>query len=120
MRGCCRWEWLVRQGDTPDEARTRTLGFPFALFVCLVYVFLVVIALLGTSYQVVNVIGNATGAFAFLVFVMGALQNVIPMGYVLDATLVLASIGICAVDLGQATTSWAFRAWALVVLVLDG
>eukprot|EP00756_Hemistasia_phaeocysticola_P018389 Hpha_TRINITY_DN15590_c3_g1::TRINITY_DN15590_c3_g1_i8::g.106321::m.106321 len=119
MGGCCRWGWLVRQGDTPDEARIKTVGFPFFLFIFVVKVFLFVNTL-QTTNQVVTGIGHSINAFACLFFMGGVVSNAIPAGYVLDATLVLLTVGLCALDLGNATISYTFRAWAFLVLMLDG
>eukprot|EP00756_Hemistasia_phaeocysticola_P011421 Hpha_TRINITY_DN15119_c6_g3::TRINITY_DN15119_c6_g3_i1::g.126774::m.126774 len=114
----CRWDWLVRQGDTPDEARTKTTMFPFALCIVLFTAVLVVNGLLGTS-QVVSVIGNGIGAIAFLQFIVGVVTNAVPVCYLMDVLILLCTLGICAVDLAQAATSWPYRAMTMMVLVLD-
>eukprot|EP00756_Hemistasia_phaeocysticola_P015070 Hpha_TRINITY_DN15384_c3_g1::TRINITY_DN15384_c3_g1_i8::g.88071::m.88071 len=118
MGGCCRWGWLVRPGDTPDEARIKTLGFPFALFVFLFSVFLLAHQLLGVN-QVVSNIGIGINAFAMLLFMAGVVSNAIPVGHLLDAALILGTLSICFQDLGNATRSSPFRNWTLVVLLLD-
>eukprot|EP00756_Hemistasia_phaeocysticola_P032426 Hpha_TRINITY_DN16406_c3_g1::TRINITY_DN16406_c3_g1_i1::g.160166::m.160166 len=104
MGGCCRWDWLVRQGDTPDEARIKTKMFPFALTMFLIVLFLIVNQLRGTN-QMVNIVGYCIVAVAMLQAMGGAVSNVIPAGYFLDVLLVLCTVGICAVDLGTATRS---------------
>eukprot|EP00756_Hemistasia_phaeocysticola_P032170 Hpha_TRINITY_DN16395_c1_g6::TRINITY_DN16395_c1_g6_i2::g.60505::m.60505 len=119
MGGCCSWGWLVRQGDTPDEAKIKTLMFPFALFMLLFGGFLVYIVL-QTTRQMVVVIGNSIVVFATVLFMGGVASNAIPAGYLLDVLLVLTMVGICSMDLGTVTDSYPFRAWAFVVLVLDG
>eukprot|EP00756_Hemistasia_phaeocysticola_P019570 Hpha_TRINITY_DN15670_c3_g3::TRINITY_DN15670_c3_g3_i9::g.100617::m.100617 len=118
MGECCRWGWLVRQGDTRDEARIKTLGFPFAVLIFLFQLFVIFVTLQGTS-QIVDVVGLSMTAFAMVLFIGGVTSNAIPAGYLLDAVLVLVTVGICAVDLGNATASYTFRAWAFVVLLLD-
>eukprot|EP00756_Hemistasia_phaeocysticola_P029818 Hpha_TRINITY_DN16254_c6_g1::TRINITY_DN16254_c6_g1_i1::g.13875::m.13875 len=118
MGGCCRWDWLVRPGDTADEARIKTRMFPFALFVCPVYTFILVRQLQSIN-QMVNVIGYAINAFSMLLFMMAVMGNVMPAGYLLDVLLVFMTVGVCASDLGNATASYSFRAWAFVVLILD-
>eukprot|EP00756_Hemistasia_phaeocysticola_P032171 Hpha_TRINITY_DN16395_c1_g6::TRINITY_DN16395_c1_g6_i3::g.60515::m.60515 len=112
MGGCCSWGWLVRQGDTPDEAKIKTLMFPFALFMLLFGGFLVYIVL-QTTRQMVVVIGNSIVVFATVLFMGGVASNAIPAGYLLDVLLVLTMVGICSMDLGTVTDSYPFRAWAM-------
>eukprot|EP00756_Hemistasia_phaeocysticola_P018385 Hpha_TRINITY_DN15590_c3_g1::TRINITY_DN15590_c3_g1_i15::g.106344::m.106344 len=118
MGGCCRWGWLVRQGDTPDEVRIKTIGFPFALLIFLIDVFLILVNL-QTHNQIVAIIGVSINAFATLGFMGGVVSNAIPAGYLLDVVLVLMTVGICAQDVGNATILYPFRSWTHVVLVLD-
>eukprot|EP00756_Hemistasia_phaeocysticola_P032166 Hpha_TRINITY_DN16395_c1_g2::TRINITY_DN16395_c1_g2_i8::g.60524::m.60524 len=115
--GCC-WSWLVRPGDTPDEARIKTLMFPFAIFTFPVLVFDVFVTL-QNDHQTIIVIGESTAAFAAILFMVGVVSNAIPAGYLLDVLLVLVTVGICSLDLAYATVSYSFRPWAHVVLVLD-
>eukprot|EP00756_Hemistasia_phaeocysticola_P030078 Hpha_TRINITY_DN16272_c0_g1::TRINITY_DN16272_c0_g1_i8::g.12518::m.12518 len=119
MGGCCRWGWLVRQGDTPDEAKIKTILFPFTLVVFPVLVFLIFNELQSTN-PMVYLIGDFIMTFAMLLFIGGVVSNAIPAGYLLDVLLVLCTVGICSLDLGNATTSSRWRSWAFVVLVLDG
>eukprot|EP00756_Hemistasia_phaeocysticola_P032161 Hpha_TRINITY_DN16395_c1_g2::TRINITY_DN16395_c1_g2_i3::g.60512::m.60512 len=115
--GCC-WSWLVRPGDTPDEARIKTLMFPFAIFTFPVLVFDVFVTL-QNDHQTIIVIGESTAAFAAILFMVGVVSNAIPAGYLLDVSVLLITVGLSALDLGEATMSYTFRAWAGVVLVLD-
>eukprot|EP00756_Hemistasia_phaeocysticola_P019566 Hpha_TRINITY_DN15670_c3_g3::TRINITY_DN15670_c3_g3_i3::g.100603::m.100603 len=119
MGECCRWGWLVRQGDTRDEARIKTLGFPFAVLIFLFQLFVIFVTLQGTS-QIVDVVGLSMTAFAMVLFIGGVTSNAIPAGYLLDVMLILFSVGLCVMDLGTATRSSSWRSWAFVVLVLDG
>eukprot|EP00756_Hemistasia_phaeocysticola_P019559 Hpha_TRINITY_DN15670_c3_g13::TRINITY_DN15670_c3_g13_i1::g.100619::m.100619 len=119
MGECCRWGWLVRQGDTPDDAKLKTILFPFTLFMFVVYMFLIVNQI-QTSIIMLNVIGYAILTFSALQFMVGVVSNVIPVRYLFDVILVLSTVGICLQDLGTATTSYPMRPWAFVVLVLDG
>eukprot|EP00756_Hemistasia_phaeocysticola_P030085 Hpha_TRINITY_DN16272_c0_g9::TRINITY_DN16272_c0_g9_i1::g.12528::m.12528 len=118
MGGCCRWGWLVRQGDTPYEARIKTNVFPFVLFVFMVSV-VVIVDYLTTTNQMMLVVGFSINAFATASFMGGAVSNVVPAGYLLDMFIAVAAVGVSAMDLGDATISSPFRAWALVVLLLD-
>eukprot|EP00756_Hemistasia_phaeocysticola_P019571 Hpha_TRINITY_DN15670_c3_g5::TRINITY_DN15670_c3_g5_i1::g.100604::m.100604 len=118
MGECCRWGWLVRKGDTPDEARIKTLVFPVALFAFLVYLF-VMFDTLRSTRQLVHVIGSSLIILATALFIGGVLSNVVPVGYILDAGIALITMGVCATDLGNATSSSPFRSWAFVVLFLD-
>eukprot|EP00756_Hemistasia_phaeocysticola_P030077 Hpha_TRINITY_DN16272_c0_g1::TRINITY_DN16272_c0_g1_i6::g.12517::m.12517 len=118
MGGCCRWGWLVRQGDTPDEARIKTSVFPFTLALFLVVVFLVFNELQSTN-PTVYLIGHFIFVFCSLLFMVGVVSNAIPAGFLLDTILLLYTAGICAQDLGNATKSSRWRSWAFVVLVLD-
>eukprot|EP00756_Hemistasia_phaeocysticola_P015067 Hpha_TRINITY_DN15384_c3_g1::TRINITY_DN15384_c3_g1_i5::g.88060::m.88060 len=118
MGGCCRWGWLVREGDTPDETKIKTLIFPFALFL-FPFTGLVIYYALQSSHQMVNVTGTAVIAFVLVLFMGGVVSNAIPAGYLLDVVLVVTTVGVCAMDLGTATMSSPFRLWALVVLALD-
>eukprot|EP00756_Hemistasia_phaeocysticola_P032436 Hpha_TRINITY_DN16406_c3_g5::TRINITY_DN16406_c3_g5_i3::g.160182::m.160182 len=109
---------LVRQGDTPDEAKIKTIVLPFALFVFSANVFHIVIQINSTN-QMMRVIGNGIIGLAMLLFMGGVVCNAIPPGYLLDGALVLTTVGIFAVDLGNATSSYPFRSWTFVVLALD-
>eukprot|EP00756_Hemistasia_phaeocysticola_P015076 Hpha_TRINITY_DN15384_c3_g2::TRINITY_DN15384_c3_g2_i6::g.88069::m.88069 len=118
MGRCCSLDWLVRQGDTPDEARIKTVLFPFFAFVFPFCVFASFYQL-QTLNQMVIIVGTAVCAFGSLLFMGGVVTNAIRPGYLADAAIVLFTFGMCAIDLGQATRLSAFRGWAFVVLVLD-
>eukprot|EP00756_Hemistasia_phaeocysticola_P026899 Hpha_TRINITY_DN16088_c7_g9::TRINITY_DN16088_c7_g9_i2::g.121599::m.121599 len=110
--------WLIRVGDTPDEARIKTLGFPFAIFIFLVS--LVTIAIqLKYDNQLVVIVGMCFNASAMAIFMAGVVSNLVPAGYLMDVWLALCTVGILANDLGSATISSAFRSWTFVVLLLD-
>eukprot|EP00756_Hemistasia_phaeocysticola_P015082 Hpha_TRINITY_DN15384_c5_g1::TRINITY_DN15384_c5_g1_i1::g.88079::m.88079 len=118
MGKCCRWDWLVRPGDTPDEATIKTIAFPFGIFLFLFMVGLIV-RQMSSTVQMIFIIGTLFIALAQLLFIGGVLSNVIPVYYILDACLFLSTVGICAQDLGNATRTSPFRSWTYVVLVLD-
>eukprot|EP00756_Hemistasia_phaeocysticola_P030080 Hpha_TRINITY_DN16272_c0_g3::TRINITY_DN16272_c0_g3_i1::g.12508::m.12508 len=119
MGGCCRWGWLVRPGDTPDEAFLKTRGFPFCIVLVLSNFLLLGVFLLESRYEWTRIIGNALGALGSLIFMAGVLWTPIPAGYLADVLLGMITVGIVFIDIGHAATSYAFRAWALAVLVLD-
>eukprot|EP00756_Hemistasia_phaeocysticola_P015065 Hpha_TRINITY_DN15384_c3_g1::TRINITY_DN15384_c3_g1_i11::g.88073::m.88073 len=119
MGGCCRWGWLVRQGDTPDEARIKTIVFPFAIFEVVLHVGAILHVLRSTK-QGVSLIAYCINTFGLLLFIGGVLWNAVPPGHLLDVLLLLCTLGLCTVDLANATRSWPFRSWSFVVLVLDG
>eukprot|EP00756_Hemistasia_phaeocysticola_P025860 Hpha_TRINITY_DN16029_c1_g2::TRINITY_DN16029_c1_g2_i1::g.119292::m.119292 len=112
----CRWGCLVRKGDSLYEAKIKTQMFPFALFIFLTTV--TNIFFRGDLWNIIQV-GLAVAAFAMALFMFGVVSNIIPAAYALDAMLVFCTVGVCAVDLGQAALSLPFRAWAYVVLILD-
>eukprot|EP00756_Hemistasia_phaeocysticola_P022935 Hpha_TRINITY_DN15864_c4_g7::TRINITY_DN15864_c4_g7_i1::g.192095::m.192095 len=112
------FDWLVREGDTPDEARIRTLGFPFALIFVILHVFLIV-ATLGGSGQLVRVVGYCINTYGLGQFTLGVLTNAARPGYLLDAGLSLCTLGVCAMDMGNAAVSSSFRSSTIVVLLLD-
>eukprot|EP00756_Hemistasia_phaeocysticola_P015073 Hpha_TRINITY_DN15384_c3_g2::TRINITY_DN15384_c3_g2_i3::g.88063::m.88063 len=118
MGRCCSLDWLVRQGDTPDEARIKTVLFPFFAFV---FPFCVFVSYneFKNANQTVYVIGAAVCALASALFLGGVVSNAIRPGYLADAVIVLFTVGVCALDLANATRLSAFRGWAFVVLVLD-
>eukprot|EP00756_Hemistasia_phaeocysticola_P032422 Hpha_TRINITY_DN16406_c3_g12::TRINITY_DN16406_c3_g12_i1::g.160192::m.160192 len=116
--GCCKWGWLVRPGDTPDEARIKQLMFPAALGLFLLGTFVIFITL-GTHHQAVYIIGLSINAFASVLFMGGVIMSAIKAGYLVDVWVVLCTIGTCTMDLGHATRSYPFRSWAFVVLLLD-
>eukprot|EP00756_Hemistasia_phaeocysticola_P015064 Hpha_TRINITY_DN15384_c3_g1::TRINITY_DN15384_c3_g1_i1::g.88057::m.88057 len=118
MGGCCRWGWLVRQGDTPDEIKIKTTFFPFALIVVLLPA-VTIGYVLQDSNQMLYVIGNSCNAFAMLLFMGGVVSNAISASKLIDAVMVLCTVGICATDGAGAARSSPFRAWAYLVLVLD-
>eukprot|EP00756_Hemistasia_phaeocysticola_P011428 Hpha_TRINITY_DN15119_c6_g6::TRINITY_DN15119_c6_g6_i1::g.126778::m.126778 len=113
-----RLDWLVREGDTPDEARIRTLGFPFALLFVVLHGFLIVATLQG-SHQLVRVVGYCINAYGLGQFTLGILTNVVRPGYLLDAGLFLVTLGVCAMDMGNAAVSSSFRSSMVIVLLLD-
>eukprot|EP00756_Hemistasia_phaeocysticola_P032424 Hpha_TRINITY_DN16406_c3_g14::TRINITY_DN16406_c3_g14_i1::g.160205::m.160205 len=116
--GCCKWGWLVREGDTPDEARIKTLNFPLAI--CLLLISVMVIANQLNDYnQIVSVAGASTNIFGGVLFMVGAATNAIPAGCLYDIVLMLAMIATLLGDLGSVTRSYPFRIWTLVVLGLD-
>eukprot|EP00756_Hemistasia_phaeocysticola_P031938 Hpha_TRINITY_DN16384_c2_g3::TRINITY_DN16384_c2_g3_i1::g.62943::m.62943 len=115
MRGCY---WLVRPGDNPDEARIKTVMFPFALFISFASLF-IIINQLQTDKQMVNIVGLSISTFAFALFMVGILLNAAPAGYLLDFMLTLTTCGTCLLDIGLATRSSPFRSWAFVVIALD-
>eukprot|EP00756_Hemistasia_phaeocysticola_P023690 Hpha_TRINITY_DN15908_c8_g3::TRINITY_DN15908_c8_g3_i1::g.71481::m.71481 len=121
MGRCCRWSrlwgWLVREGDTKEEAWIKTMGFPYVLFFFLFSTFNLN-ATLQTSNQMMYVIGGSLNAFGCALFLAGCLLNA-PVGHLLDVLLGMLTVGLCANDLGSATIQYSFRAWAYVVLVLD-
>eukprot|EP00756_Hemistasia_phaeocysticola_P030074 Hpha_TRINITY_DN16272_c0_g1::TRINITY_DN16272_c0_g1_i2::g.12507::m.12507 len=119
MGGCCRWGWLVRQGDTPDEAKIKTIGFPFCVFLFLVNLFTIGVLFLQSRYETMRIIGNAMAACACLQFMGAVLWTRIPAGYLADVLLMVTIVGICSLDIAHAVTSYAFRAWTFAVLVLD-
>eukprot|EP00756_Hemistasia_phaeocysticola_P032431 Hpha_TRINITY_DN16406_c3_g3::TRINITY_DN16406_c3_g3_i1::g.160168::m.160168 len=110
MGGCCRWDWLVRKGDTKEEARIKTTIFPFAAGLLIFLVFSFFNALM-TYRQYVSVIGICCVGFGSFVFLVGVLFNAVPPGYLLDAWLGLSVVGLCCIDLCQVTRSSSFRAW---------
>eukprot|EP00756_Hemistasia_phaeocysticola_P026888 Hpha_TRINITY_DN16088_c7_g2::TRINITY_DN16088_c7_g2_i3::g.121594::m.121594 len=121
MPRCCRWDWLVRPGDTLDEGRIKTLMFPFALFLFLFAAGDILFTYLGEHIGEVmtRIIGIACIMFANALFLAGVLPNVVSAPYLLDAWLVISTAGLCAVDLGDAALSSGFRSWTLIVLLLD-
>eukprot|EP00756_Hemistasia_phaeocysticola_P030758 Hpha_TRINITY_DN16308_c2_g5::TRINITY_DN16308_c2_g5_i1::g.58726::m.58726 len=106
--GCCRWGWLVRQGDTTEEAHIKTTVFPFALCILIIWM-VILVRQLQSNNQMIYVVGNAINAFAMILFMGGAIINAIPAGYLLDVLLVLCTLGISAMDLGEATTSYPYH-----------
>eukprot|EP00756_Hemistasia_phaeocysticola_P032167 Hpha_TRINITY_DN16395_c1_g3::TRINITY_DN16395_c1_g3_i1::g.60500::m.60500 len=108
--------WLVRQGDTPEDARIKTLMFPFALFSFAAFSGAIFV---DTSGQTVKIIGFSIVVFSMLLFMVGVVSNKIPVGYLLDVVLELCTVAACAMDLSDATGSYPFRSWAFVVLLLD-
>eukprot|EP00756_Hemistasia_phaeocysticola_P023681 Hpha_TRINITY_DN15908_c11_g4::TRINITY_DN15908_c11_g4_i2::g.71517::m.71517 len=116
MKGCSRW--LVRPANTPEEVRIKTLMFPFVLFLFVCTVIIIVSVMRGAN-QMVSLIGLCTSSFAMLLFMGGALSNLISACYLLDAWLVLCTVGTCFLDLANATRSSPIRSWPIVVLVLD-
>eukprot|EP00756_Hemistasia_phaeocysticola_P035315 Hpha_TRINITY_DN16575_c3_g1::TRINITY_DN16575_c3_g1_i1::g.135802::m.135802 len=116
--GCCSCRWLVRPGDTPDEARIKTRMFPFALIV-FVYCVIAILAVANTSKQQLYIVGCGIIAVGLAIFMLGAVGNFIPAGHLLDAVLVLLTIGLIALDLCDTARSYPFHSWTYVVLILD-
>eukprot|EP00756_Hemistasia_phaeocysticola_P031950 Hpha_TRINITY_DN16384_c3_g3::TRINITY_DN16384_c3_g3_i1::g.62946::m.62946 len=118
MGRCCGFGWLVRHEDTRDEARIKTMVFPFAIFVGVFNASVVAHRLLFEN-QMMTVVGSSIVTFSMLLFMGGAVTNAIPVGSLLDVVLFVCTCGLCVLDLGDATRSSPFRAWALAVLILD-
>eukprot|EP00756_Hemistasia_phaeocysticola_P028986 Hpha_TRINITY_DN16204_c0_g4::TRINITY_DN16204_c0_g4_i1::g.15174::m.15174 len=116
--GCCTCTWLIRKGDTKEDARMKTILFPFALFVGIAGA-LPLYATLNEENQKIIVIGTSLVIAAALVFSVGVVFNVAHVGKLLDAFMGLTTVGLCCIDLGNATLSFPFRAWTIIVLVLD-
>eukprot|EP00756_Hemistasia_phaeocysticola_P011412 Hpha_TRINITY_DN15119_c3_g1::TRINITY_DN15119_c3_g1_i2::g.126766::m.126766 len=118
MERYCHFSWLVRPWDTKDEAKIKTMVFPFALVAFLHHVFEIFLVVLTTG-QTVSLLGQLIMSAGFLFFLLGAFTNVMRAGITLDITLGLCTLGTCMVDLGAATISSTFRASVFVVLLLD-
>eukprot|EP00756_Hemistasia_phaeocysticola_P034382 Hpha_TRINITY_DN16517_c3_g6::TRINITY_DN16517_c3_g6_i1::g.133061::m.133061 len=114
--GCLRW--LVREGDTKDEARIKTNMFPITLFFLGFGVF-------GNCVSLHNkdplwyTLGGFSVIAGQLVFMIGVSTNALPAGYLLDALLVMSALGLCAIDIGNAAVTSPFRSWTFVILALD-
>eukprot|EP00756_Hemistasia_phaeocysticola_P011427 Hpha_TRINITY_DN15119_c6_g5::TRINITY_DN15119_c6_g5_i1::g.126776::m.126776 len=114
----CRWDWLVRQGDTPEEVRIKTSLFPFALLMVVNAAWLIYYTLTGSN-QMLNVVAYSVHGVSFILFIVGILWNVMHARYLADVLLLLSVVGVCLNDLGNATRSSPFRSWAYTVLILD-
>eukprot|EP00756_Hemistasia_phaeocysticola_P011417 Hpha_TRINITY_DN15119_c6_g1::TRINITY_DN15119_c6_g1_i4::g.126794::m.126794 len=115
----CRWDWLVRQGDTPDEVKIKSFGFPFCLVIFLSNVFVIIVVILQEKQEIMRLIGNVVIAFANLQFMGGVVATAVPAGYLADVLLMGLTVGVFGLDIAGFAISSPFRAWAFVVLVLD-
>eukprot|EP00756_Hemistasia_phaeocysticola_P015075 Hpha_TRINITY_DN15384_c3_g2::TRINITY_DN15384_c3_g2_i5::g.88067::m.88067 len=118
MGRCCSLDWLVRQGDTPDEARIKLLFCPFSLF-CFPMGILVVVNSYHVHGQIINIIGVSLIALVFALFMVCVTSNIVRAGFILDVVLGLLIVGICASDLATVTRTSTFRPWTYAVLCLD-
>eukprot|EP00756_Hemistasia_phaeocysticola_P011419 Hpha_TRINITY_DN15119_c6_g2::TRINITY_DN15119_c6_g2_i2::g.126782::m.126782 len=118
MSKCCRWAWLVRAGDSKDEARIKTVMFPFALFIFLYSVFDLIQTIQGSG-MMMYVLGDGLNCLGSGFFMAGVASGAARAGGLLDVFLVLCTVGICLLDFGNFTRSNPFRSWAFIVLVLD-
>eukprot|EP00756_Hemistasia_phaeocysticola_P031731 Hpha_TRINITY_DN16371_c6_g8::TRINITY_DN16371_c6_g8_i1::g.58569::m.58569 len=118
IRRCCRGAWLVRQGDTPEEAWMKTTLFPYYILLVLFSFAGMVRELLGNN-QMVYVLGSGIAGLVCVIFVVGVATNAGPVGYLLDATLLVGTVCVALIDTGWATVSAELRPWAFVVLALD-
>eukprot|EP00756_Hemistasia_phaeocysticola_P037374 Hpha_TRINITY_DN16693_c2_g12::TRINITY_DN16693_c2_g12_i1::g.180621::m.180621 len=118
MRRCCRLGWLVREGDTKEEASAKTVLFPFAVFITLLSI-ASTFHILATTNQVVLVFAYSLVGFSFLLFLVGVVTNAVPVVYLIDILLIVSAVGLSASDLGQATRSSPLRTWSFVVLLVD-
>eukprot|EP00756_Hemistasia_phaeocysticola_P017892 Hpha_TRINITY_DN15561_c3_g4::TRINITY_DN15561_c3_g4_i1::g.108893::m.108893 len=116
--GARLWRCLLREGDTPDEKKIKLLGFPFALVLCPMAVFYVFAVLEGTKQNVL-VIGTSISAVCTALFMAGLALNFCRPGFLLDVVLSGCVLAVLFLDLGHASSSWAFRGWTFIVLVLD-
>eukprot|EP00756_Hemistasia_phaeocysticola_P043246 Hpha_TRINITY_DN17016_c12_g3::TRINITY_DN17016_c12_g3_i1::g.166782::m.166782 len=118
MGGCCSLAWLVRRGDTPDDARIKTTTFPWAALI-LVFCLYRLVVFRNKDTQNVVVIGTCFLGLGSILVLAGFSTNALRPGYFLDTLLAVCTLGVCAQDLGQAARSSTFRAWPSIVLLLD-
>eukprot|EP00756_Hemistasia_phaeocysticola_P018679 Hpha_TRINITY_DN15612_c3_g3::TRINITY_DN15612_c3_g3_i2::g.101816::m.101816 len=120
MLKCCRFQWLVREGDSKAEIRIKTLATPFVVFSMFIY-------FLGAVTQFSGDANNqylyATGSFILLsgsfTYCVGLMTNTMSAGLAVDIGLGTATVGQCVNDLANATFSTTFRSWTFIVLILD-
>eukprot|EP00756_Hemistasia_phaeocysticola_P026894 Hpha_TRINITY_DN16088_c7_g5::TRINITY_DN16088_c7_g5_i1::g.121584::m.121584 len=111
---------LVRDGDTPDELRIKKIIFPFALVDFVLTLFVVVVTLQSTAPTIyINFLGLCTSLFAMFLFIIGVLVNAFRAGRLLDVVLGLLTLSIIALDIAHVASSYQFRGWAFIVLVVD-
>eukprot|EP00756_Hemistasia_phaeocysticola_P026175 Hpha_TRINITY_DN16046_c4_g1::TRINITY_DN16046_c4_g1_i1::g.117947::m.117947 len=115
MGGWCRWDWLVREGDTHQEARMKKLVFTLCLY--LVFFNLsAVYVLVNTTEQNLYLIGLSLTICATILMVVGIARN---MPNFIDTSLALWTVGLCINDLAAVTRAFSFRNWTITVLLLD-
>eukprot|EP00756_Hemistasia_phaeocysticola_P043332 Hpha_TRINITY_DN17022_c3_g2::TRINITY_DN17022_c3_g2_i1::g.166939::m.166939 len=117
MRRCFGWKLLVRESDSPEDARMKQVMFPICTFI-----FVFAGAATFTSLRdslLVNGIGSSICGLATVLFMVGALLNLASPPRLLDVVALLGAVGLCIMDAGLATTSNPFRTWTFIVLVLD-
>eukprot|EP00756_Hemistasia_phaeocysticola_P035717 Hpha_TRINITY_DN16601_c1_g4::TRINITY_DN16601_c1_g4_i1::g.180356::m.180356 len=117
---CCRWGWLVRSRDTPDEARMKQMGFPFAMSVFLLSAAILVWSAFEPEQQMFFVVGVSICACTAIIFMVGVSTNFIPVAYLVDQALLLCVVACCLLDIANAAVQGEFRSWALFILALDG
>eukprot|EP00756_Hemistasia_phaeocysticola_P020116 Hpha_TRINITY_DN15702_c1_g2::TRINITY_DN15702_c1_g2_i1::g.37885::m.37885 len=119
LKTWCSFQWLVREGDSAEDARARTLLFPFCIVISVVLI-LSIITTLRDTMQLVRVMGLAIIVFGAFAYIAGITSNTFSVFNLLDMFLILCAVGICLLDLAEATISSPNRGWTYAVLVLDG
>eukprot|EP00756_Hemistasia_phaeocysticola_P031729 Hpha_TRINITY_DN16371_c6_g6::TRINITY_DN16371_c6_g6_i1::g.58563::m.58563 len=109
---------LIRKGDTKDEARIKTIMFPFIIGFCIVSA-LGLITVLQTTHPVISVIALVVSLISQAIFLVCVAVNAAPAGLLLDCLLGVWVLVICANDLASASLSFTFRTGVVVVLILD-
>eukprot|EP00756_Hemistasia_phaeocysticola_P031727 Hpha_TRINITY_DN16371_c6_g5::TRINITY_DN16371_c6_g5_i1::g.58557::m.58557 len=113
-----RCKWFVRAGDTRDDVRIKTMLFPFSILsvlFCIPYIFDAV----QRTRQWIDVIGISIGTAGCCVLIAGVMTNAVKLIYVVDTFLVACTVGILLHDLGEVTRSFPFRAWTILIVMLD-
>eukprot|EP00756_Hemistasia_phaeocysticola_P011682 Hpha_TRINITY_DN15136_c3_g8::TRINITY_DN15136_c3_g8_i1::g.129012::m.129012 len=108
-------ELLVRPHDTHEDVQIKKHAFPVCAFL---FLLCGVNALLGSDESYTYKLGFALCAFGPGVFIVGVALNLGRVGVLLDAVLVVNTLGVCVLDLAAAAMSF-FRPWCFVVLILD-
>eukprot|EP00756_Hemistasia_phaeocysticola_P067389 Hpha_TRINITY_DN9934_c0_g2::TRINITY_DN9934_c0_g2_i1::g.140325::m.140325 len=110
---------LVRKGDTPEEVQTKKLAFPVCAGLFLLVAFSVAVDVAYGRNRNTYVVGASLCALGPAFFMTGVVFNVAKPGLLIDALLVINTIGLCVMDANAAALSSSFRPWCFGVLILD-
>eukprot|EP00756_Hemistasia_phaeocysticola_P021901 Hpha_TRINITY_DN15801_c4_g1::TRINITY_DN15801_c4_g1_i1::g.188208::m.188208 len=108
---------LVREGDTNEDVHVKRVFVPVCVFMSLFAG--AATARTSLAEQYASAVGNGLIAFSHTVFIVGVALTTVPIRYLVDALLVVDTLGICIKDMSDAALLNPFRSLSFIVLALD-
>eukprot|EP00756_Hemistasia_phaeocysticola_P030127 Hpha_TRINITY_DN16274_c5_g3::TRINITY_DN16274_c5_g3_i1::g.15823::m.15823 len=113
----CLMHYLVRPGDSPEDAQIKRTVSPVAMLFGLFCMGVAVVHLRGS--KLMAALGAAVAGVSGLGFSVGALLDLFPTRFMLDALLLGNLVGVVLLDMENAAVSATFRALGMTIILLD-